>query len=208
MNSASAFTYAISGAGTEQQMNIYSKYVNDTMAKFQNIGGWLGEQASKTLAGYNDFVKSRAWEMSKRLFGDTSGDYVSRFDIGYLGSLEGLQQAEGYMRDYIMAHPLVMQGYLDETLEGYGGEFSSFCTGLGEDNIYYRRGMNGVLNLIKEEDEITLRRTHYQESMGKGLSFRDRVNIQDTWRAVDKHMAEGLFDITSKEGRELKTEEE
>lgn len=208
MNSAHAFTYAMSGASTEAQMNRYSQFVNNSMARFQQMGGWLGEQASKTLDSFNNFINSRAWELNKRLFGDETGDYVGRFEVGYLGSLEGLQNAQGFMRDYIMAHPDVMQGYLDETLEGFGGEFNKLCTGLGEDNLFYRRGMSGVLNLETKDDKLTLRHTHYHESMGGGLSFRERVGVQDTWRAIDHHMAAKMFDVTSPSGRELKTEEE
>lgn len=203
MNSANAFIYACSGSYNEDQMNKYSSFVNQNVSQFQQMGGWLAEQANKTLDGFNAFLSSKAWELGKRLLNKVDGDYVGRFDIGYLGSLEALQGAQGFMRDYVMAHTGVMQGYLDETLEGYGGEFSAFCTGVGEENLFYRRAMDGVLNLTTVDDKPKLQHTHYYESVGGGLSFRQKVDIHKTWNAIDSHMAKSLFDVTSPGGKKI-----
>lgn len=203
MNSANAFIYACSGSYNEDQMNKYSSFVNQNVSQFQQMGGWLAEQANKTLDGFNTFLNSKAWELGKRLLNKVDGDYVGRFDIGYLGSLEALQGAQGFMRDYVMAHTGVMQGYLDETLEGYGGEFSAFCTGVGEENLFYRRAMDGVLNLTTVDDKPSLQHTHYYESVGGGLSFRQKVDIHKTWCAIDSHMAKSLFDVTSPDGKKI-----
>ena len=204
MNSANAFSYAISGSYTDQQMAKHAEYINQSTSVFQQAGGWLAEQANRMLTGFNNFLNSRAWEMGKRLLNNHEGEYVGQFEIGYLGSLSALQGAQGYMRDYIMAHPEVMQDYLLENIEGYGGQFNPLCTGIKEENIFYRRAMNGLLNLEKGEDKTQLRHTHYYDSMGGGLSFRERVNVAKTWAAVDHHRAAKMFDITSPGGNKRK----
>lgn len=205
LNSAHAFSYAISGAFTEEAINKYADYVNGTTAMLQNVGGWLGQQATKTMDGFDNFMNSRAWEMSKRLLGKEDGEYVSRYAIGYLGSLNGLRDAEGYMRDYIMAHPGVMQDYLDKEIVGYEGDFSHFCTGVAEDNLFYRRAMNGLLNLQVVDEKPQLRTTHYNDTLGGKLPFRERVDIQKTWRAIDHHRLSTTFDITSSSGARVKS---
>lgn len=200
MNSANAFSYAISGSFTDEAINKYADYVNNTTAMLQNVGGWLGQQASKTLQNFDTFLNSRAWEMSKRLLGNTDGDYVSRYAIGYLGSISAQQQAEGYMRDYIMGIPEVQQLYLDGEFDGYGGDFSKFCTGVGESNLFHRRSMNGLLNLTVEDDVPHLRHTHYHDSLGGKITFRERVDVDKTRRAARHHIASTMFDITSMDG--------
>lgn len=205
MKSANAFSYAISGSHTEESINKYANYINNTTALLQNASGWLGEQAKKTLGAFDDFVNSRAWEMSKRILGGEDGEYVSRYSIGYLGSVHAQQQAEGYMRDYIMAIPEVMQLYKEGEFEGYGGEFSHFCTGIGEENLFYRRAMNGMLNMTEEEGKPQLRHTHYRDSLGGSLTWREREDWQKTRRAAAHNIASTMFDITSSEGNYRKS---
>lgn len=205
MNSANAFSYAISGSFTENQIAKYGDYVNQSASLLQGAGGWLAQQANKTLETFDKFVNSRAWEMGKRLLGTSDGDYVGRYEIGYLGSIEALQGAQGHMRDIIMAHPAMMQMYLDEEISGYGGDFSNWNTGVGADNLFYRRVMNGVLNLETVDDKAQLRHTHYFDTVGGQLSFRERVDSHKTWAAIDHHRAKKMFDLTSEEGAKLKS---
>lgn len=197
MNSAHAFSYASSGSYTEAQMARHQEYVSNSLAMFQNGGGWLAEQANKAMDGFNKFFNSRAWELGKRLLNKTDGEFVSRFEIGYLGSVDAILGAEGYMRDYIMAHEGLHQDYIDKTFGGFDGDFNKLCVGVGDTNPFYRRAMNGVLDLREVEDKKLLHHTHYQDSMGGGLSFRERVNIQKTWSAISHHRAKGLFEIKS-----------
>lgn len=207
MNSANAFSYAISGSFTENQINSYGQYVAQSAAAFQQAGGWLAEQASKTMEQFNDFKTSRAWEMGKRLLGQSDGDFVSRFEIGYLGSVEALQGAQGRMRDIIMAHPGMMQDYLDEEISGYGGAFNPWCNGIGEANLYYRKMWDGVLNLSVVDDVPQLRHTHFMDTVGGGVgySFREKVDAHKTHRAIDHHRLKKMFDLSSEEGGKIKS---
>ena len=204
MNRANAFSYAISGAMGEKQMQSYAQFVNLSHQNLVGVGSWLQSQAEKTMTSFNNFVNSRAWEMSSRLDKKHEGDYVSRYDIGYLGSLQGLQEAQGFMRNYIMANPDVMQLYLDEEISGFDGGFSDRCVGLAEENIFYRKAMNGVLHFRQTETGQQLHHSHYHET-GNDLSFRERVDIQRTWAASNHHLASTEFDITSVDGKKRKS---
>jgi hypothetical protein len=204
MNSAHAFSYAVSGSYTENQMQKYAEYVNNSTQAFQQAGGWLAQQATNALEGFNNYMTSRAWEMGKRLLGKSDGDYVGRFEVGYLGSVAGLQGAQGFMRDYIMAHEGLHQDYLDDKISGYDGVFSPLNTGIGAENIFWRRAMNGLMHMETKDDVTRLKHAHYLESAGGGLSFRERVDVQKTWAAVGYHRTKGLFDITSETNKALK----
>lgn len=204
MNSAHAFSYAVSGSYTENQMQKYAEYVNSSTQAFQQAGGWLAQQATSALSGFNDYLTSRAWEMGKRLLGKSDGDYVGRFEVGYLGSVAGLQGAQGFMRDYIMAHEGLHQDYLDEKISGYDGVFSPLNIGIGDENIFWRRAMNGLMHMETKDDVTRLKHAHYLESSGGGLSFRERVDVQKTWAAIGYHRTKNLFDITSETNKALK----
>ena len=200
MDSTQAFSLACSGRISDQTMNYYAEFVNNSLSKFQGLTGWVGEQAKKTLDGFNDFFNSRAWELSSRI--SKENQYVGRFDIGILTSAEAQYNAVGFMRDYIMANPLVMQGYIDGVLQGYGGDFSHLNTGIGEDNIFYRKATNGMLLSydVKEGDNTYKQyyHKHYMDSISNDpLSFRNRYDIQRTWNASNRMLAEGLFDFTN-----------
>jgi len=203
MNSAHAFTYAMSGSYTDTQMQRYSQYVHQSAAAFKGAGGWLARQADKALDSFNTFFNSRAWELSKRLTTQSEGDYVGQFDIGYLGTPTGLQGARGFMRDFIMAHPGMQQDYLDGKTEGYGGEFNKLCTGIGEANPFYRRARHGVLTFNTVDDKRVLKHAHYHECFGNALSFRSRNDLDKTYIAIDYHRAKGLFDIASPDNNPL-----
>lgn len=205
MKSANAFSYAISGSFTESQVNRYGDYLNQSAAALQGVGGWLSQQAEKTLESFDKFKNSRAWEMGKRLLGNSDGDFVPRFEIGYLGSVEALQGAQGHMRDIIMCHPALQQMYIDEEISGYGGDFSKWNTGIKEENLFYRRMWNGVLNLEVVDEKPTLKHTHFFDTIGGQLSFRERVDSHKTHAAIDHHRAKAIFDVTSEMGDKLKS---
>ena len=205
MNSAMAFNYAISGAMGEQQIQQYANYVSASYDQVKSMGGWLAEQADKTMTEFKNFVDSRAWELSSRLSRRNEGEYVGRFQIGYLGSVNGLQNAEGFMRNYIMAHPGLMQDYIDEEISGYNGEFNSHCVGIGRENIFYRRAMNGIVHFEEVNEQKRAVHTHYHDIDNGTMSFREREQVQQTWRAIDHHRLNTLFDVTSVEGNKRKS---
>lgn len=198
MNSAHAFTYAMSGSFTDQQMEQNAAYVSQNVSALQGAGGWLAGQATKIMDGFSNFLNSRAWELGKRLVGEDKGNYVGRFDIGYLGTSESILGAQGLMTNYIMANPLHMQAFLDGRIEGYD-DLHTRCVGVGIVNPYYRKARHGVLDLQVVEGKNVLSHSHFTDSGTEALAFRDIAAIDRTWSAADYHRAKGLFDIKKEE---------
>lgn len=201
MNSAHAFTYAMSGSFTDQQMAENAAYVNQNVAALQGAGGWLASQATRLMDGFNNFLNSRGWELGKRLTDNAEGAYVGRFDIGYLGTVEAILGAQGLMTNYIMANPRHMQAFLDGEIEGYA-DLHSLCTGVGAANRYFRKARHGVLESENVDGKNILSHSHYHDSGDTPLPFRDIVAIDKTWVAADYHRAQGLFDIKSDKAKE------
>jgi hypothetical protein len=104
------------------------------------------------------------------------------------------------MRDVIMANPIIQQLYLDGEVNGYDGEFSHFCSGIGADNLIWRRMFDGVVNLTKEEEVNRLSRVSYNDSAVGKYSYRDKVYAHKTHAASNHHIATTQFDITSSKG--------
>jgi hypothetical protein len=194
MNSAHAFAYAMSGSFTDQQMAQNAAYVSQNVQAVQGAGGWLASQATKIMDGFNNFLNSRAWELGKRLASKDDGEYVGRFEIGYLGTADGILGARGLMSNYIMANPGHMQAFLDGQIEGYD-DLHAMCKGVGAANPYYRKARHGVLDLQHVDGKNVLSHSHYVDTGSEALPFRDIVSIDKTWNAADYHRAKGLFDI-------------
>lgn len=208
MNVADAFSFSCAGAIDEGRMRQYANYVQMNYDNVKSLGGWLGQEAEKTMTKFTQFMNSRAWELSKILTGNGDGEYVGRFDVGYLGSLGAQQQALGFMRDYIMANPLVMQAYLDERISGYDGSFSPYCQSVGVDNPYYRNATHGIVRTELHEEQNRTLFSHYNDVRGNGLSFRERSDVMRTWKASNHHLASQLFDFTSSSNEKMKGGEE
>ncbi|UPT54038.1 hypothetical protein [Vibrio phage phiKT1019] len=177
--------------------------------QIQNVGGWLGEGATNFMDSFKNFVNSRAWDLASRIRGNSESNYIGYYDIGVATSVEMLQASQGFMRDYIMAMPGVMELYQEGDISGWEGQFSDWCSGTGEDNIYYRRQMHGLLQLEEVEDKNVAFTKHYYDSVaGTGLSVRERYDLALTRTAVNHHLAGNLFDITNADGELRKSAQE
>lgn len=208
MNAADAFSFSCAGAIDEGRMRQYAGYVQMNFDNVKGMGGWLAKEAEKTLDRFSNFMNSRAWELSKILTGNGDGEYVGRFDIGYLGSLNAQQQAQGFMRDYIMANPLVMQMYLDGGLEGYGGDFSQFCNSVGKNNVFYRNATHGIVQTETKDDVQKTWFSHFGDVPGTGMSFREQADIMRTWKATNHLIGSQLFDMTSPSNKKMNEDNE
>lgn len=207
MNATSAFTRACSGSMTEASAGAFNNFMTGFYEKYDNLSGWLGDTLTSVKEAHNTFMNSRVWEFSNRVNGK-DGQYVGRFEIGYLSEVEYQQQATGFMRNYIMANPLLMELYQEERVSGYDGDFNPLCNGLGLENYYYSKAIDGKVMYDKEKE--TLNRTVYSSSRDQltHLTFSERVDIHRTWQATNLHIAKGLFDPTSITGGNILSVEE
>lgn len=207
LNATSAFTRACSGSMTDASAGAFNTFMNGFYDRYQNLSGWLGETLNTVKEAHKNFMDSRMWEFSNRINGK-DGQYVGRFEIGYLSEVQYQRQATGFMRDYIMANPLLMDLYQDGRVDGYGGDFSDLCTGVGRDNFYYNKAIDG--KVMFNEEENTLNRTVFTSSRDSltHLTFSERVDIHRTWQATNLHIAANLFDPTSIIGDNILSVEE
>lgn len=207
LNATSAFTRACSGSMTDASAGAFDTFMSGFYDKYQNLSGWLGETLNTVKEAHKNFMDSRMWEFSNRINGK-DGQYVGRFEIGYLSEAQYQRQATGFMRDYIMANPLLMDLYQEGRVDGYGGDFSDLCSGVGRDNFYYNKAIDG--KVMFNEEENTLNRTVYTSSRDSltHLTFSERVDIHRTWQATNLHIAANLFDPTSIIGDNILSVEE
>lgn len=196
MNVTAAFMRASGGSMTDKSAAVFDNYMSSMYQKYDNLTGWLGETLSSVKDMHTNFMNSRMWEFSNRINGK-DGQYVGRFDIGYLSEVKYQQQAVGFMRDYIMANPMAMELYQDGRISGYDGDFHNACVGIGRDNYFYNRSIDG--KVMYDDEKKTLNRTMYTGSNDElaHLSIAERVNIHRTWQATNLHIANNLFDPTS-----------
>lgn len=207
LNVTSAFSRACSGSMTESSAAQFNNYMSGFYEKYDNLSGWLGETLTSVKEAHTSFMNSRMWEFSNRVNGK-DGQYVGRFEIGYLSEVKYQQQATGFMRDYIMANPLLMGLYLEDRVSGYDGDFNALCSGLERENYFYAKSIDGKVMYDKEEQ--TLNRTVFSSSRDQltHLTFSERVDIHRTWQATDLHIAKNLFDPTSVMGGNILSVEE
>ena len=205
LNATSAFSMGTSGSLSQGAADAYNAYMGNLYDRYSNLGGWLGETLNTVKTEHENFMNSRLWEFSKRVNKD--GHFVGRFEIGYLSEAHYQSQATGIMRNYIMANPNVMQLYMDDRISGFEGEFASLCSGLGRDNYYYNKAIDGM-NIY--DTETGLARTDYNASRDgrTALSVRERIDINRTWNASNLHVAKGLFDMTNVQGGDILTLEQ
>jgi hypothetical protein len=196
LNVTAAFMRASSGSMTDNSAAVFDNYMASMFQKYDNLTGWLGDTLNSVKEAHKSFMDSRMWEFSNRINGK-DGQYVGRFEIGYLSEVQYQQSATGFMRDYIMANPMMMELYQQERISGYDGDFHAACNGIGRDNYFYNRSIDGKVMFDKEEQ--TLNRTMFTSSRDDltHLTFSERVNIHRTWQATNLHLAKNLFDPSS-----------
>lgn len=190
LDAGSAFGYVSCGIPSETAMSNYSEHVNNTLNNFKKLGGWFERTANRVKEGHDRFINSRIWELGKRLNENHRNRFIGAFDIGYLNTIESQSEAQGLMRNYIMANPNVMTSYLDGKIEGYNGDFT--CSGVGSVNPFYRQAVNGII--MKTEDGYE--RTNYILPSHYNLSFHDKINILSTWESSNRFLMKDIFTFT------------
>lgn len=208
LSASKAFTFAACGSMTENSAAAYDQYMQEYYNKLDGMDGWLGDALNKARKTHDQFMQSRLWEFGKIIKGNT-GNYVGKYEIGYLGALRFQQDAQGYMRDIITANPVVMAMFETEQASGYEGDLHHLNKGIGEDNYFYRKVMDGGITINPADDEIHSRIKIYSHSRDNHThySMRERMDARRTWRASECYISNG-YDPTSPTGEKLLTLEE
>ena len=205
LSSSQAFGYAASGSMNETVAGIYNQqFTNFYNSLDPNLTGWLGETVQKVKDTHDLFMRSRLWELGNKLKGN-DGMFVGKYEIGYLGGIEYQRQADGYMRDIIMANPTIMDLYQKGRVEGYEGEPHPYNYGIGRENFFFNKVNNGY---VQKQDDGRYGYTRFLSTRDHltGYSTRERHDAHRTWRASDIHVQNGL-DPTNIYGGEIYSEE-
>lgn len=206
LSASSAFNFAACGSMTEGAANEYDKFMKNYYSKFEGKGGWLGEALDRAKETHDTFMRSRMWEFGKIIKGD-QGSFVGRYEIGYLGALRFQQAAEGYMRDIIGANPMVMGLFEEGRVSGYDSGLHKLNMGVGEDNYFYRKVMDGGMTLGNDQPSEGHKTFLSSRDNYTHYSMRERMDARRTWRATECYIRNG-FDPTSPDGDKVLSLEE
>lgn len=208
ISASRAFTLASCGSMTEHSAAAYDQYMQNYYSKLDGLGGWLGEALGKARQAHDNFMESRLWEFGKIVKGNV-GNYVGKYEIGYLGALRSQQSAQGYMRDIITANPMVMSLFQTEQISGYDKDIHHLNKGIGEDNYFYRKVMDGGVSINRNNENSSYSLKIYSHSRDNHTHYtmRERMDARKTWRATECYIKNG-FDPTSIMGGKVLTLEE
>lgn len=182
----------------------------------QNTLNWLGERSnalrstmSSTAANffntaqnmYSMISQSDAMLALRNLTAKSENAWQSN-NITYLGTVQHLQTAAPVMQRWVMAEPRLRDMYLNNEVEGYGKSYTNIHGNVtGEQHYDWRRVMDGVM--VVKEDQFGFK--HYHDCMGddEPLTIFQKVDILNTWNAINKALDEGEMDPTSPVGNLL-----
>jgi len=118
-------------------------------------------------------------------------------------TLASIQTAGTVMQRWIMAHPGIRGMYLNQEVEGYSGSYVNYHgEAIGASHYDYRRVVDG----IAFETEEGYRYTQYHEAITEDdpeLTLHQKVDILNTWKAVEHYLDEADEDPTSAVGNKL-----
>lgn len=119
--------------------------------------------------------------------------------IRELSTIGELQNPPSCMRHLIMACPEVRAMYLNQTIDGYSGQYTnSYGTDIGHEHYDYRRVMDGIV--VEKEKESGFVVSQYLEEVHEGdeLYFDQQVEVLMTWSHIRAKLLEGRDDPTSR----------
>lgn len=207
MSVSSAFNRTACGSISSQAAHEYDNFMRDYYTHLQGYGGWVGEIVGKVLEEHDTFMTSRMWEFGRTGRADI-GNYVGRYEIGYLRTLSAQQNAKGYMCSVIMANPLVSRMYEEGLIDGFSDEvLHLFCTGVGEDNYFYRKVTDSTLSITADNVPEEYKRYLSTRDKLTTLSEHEREDALRTWRATESFVNRG-YDPTSITNGPIKSVEE
>lgn len=117
--------------------------------------------------------------------------------IRELSTIGELQNPPSCMRHLMMACPEVRTAYLNQTIDGYSGQYvNAHGNAVGEEHYDYRRVMDGIVTETKDGFKASL----YLEEVHEGdeLYFDQQVEVLQTWAQLRIKLQEGRDDPTSR----------
>ncbi len=208
-------TYAIGGFGAADAFDAMC-YGESHPSTVQ----YLAQQVSHVAETLTD--AGRAFMAGARdLFDHYHGSEAMRFARGVLAKVKGavqnqrihsiwetvdFQNASLAMQRWIMANPTVRELYHKQRCDGYSDTYVDMEPGqVKHDHYDYRRVMDGVM-LFEPDEETDWKVYQYLDELKEGdrdLEHFEKVDIQNTWNAMDMLLAIAKDDPTSAVGGSL-----
>ena len=173
------------------QYNNISTYAKDTSMEFFN----------NARAMFDRLSGSTAMRMARQA-GALVGAMWDADEIRRLRTILDIQLAKSTMQRWNMANPVLRQLYHDQRVDGYSETYvDNHPNDIGENHYDYRRVMNGI---AVEVDDRLLCTTYPDELYDeRELNIEEQTDILMTWQEIERIIAEGKEDPTSKWGNSL-----
>lgn len=181
----------------------FTNYISQQVTNLANTGIGLSQQfIDMTKTMYNKYNNEAILAVAKQVA--LSANML--FDMNIIQALltiEAIQLAKPMMQRYIMALPEITVLHNEQRIESYYGSFKDAEPGaVGIDRQDYRTITNGLYQ--EREDGSRHWTIHYDvpDEDEVPLTFRDRMDIMDTWDVALQAIAQGI-DPTSITGEKI-----
>lgn len=150
---------------------------------------------------FNEYNGSEALSKARALLNVT--DSLTDINaVKYLHDIVDIQLAGPVMQRYIMANPLVREWYHDGRIDGYSNTYVDiYPSDIGNSHLDYRRVMDGI---VEDKENTQYSVTYYFDNNNElPLMFEDKVDILNTWEALENYLRYGDEDPTDIYGGKL-----
>lgn len=170
---------------------IYEQFNNISQA-MTNIGKEFLEESKHIYQQINDSnvirVAKSALRSAKNLF--------SHNTIGFIDTLEAMQNAQPMMQRYIMAEPTIRDLYQQQLCNGYSDSYvDTFPNTIKENHYDYRKVMTGMIqDMVTEDGTDTWCSSNYYDELipdDKPLDVMERFDIINTWTLMKMFIDNG-----------------
>lgn len=166
-------------------------YLSGEMDKLQSFSGMLKDVGNafvnRATDIYNRFNSSDAMRLARAAVNKVASIF-QRDGIFELKTLGEIQNAPPTMQRYIMAEPTLRELFLKQRVDGYAETYLNVHgNNVGEYHYDYRRVMNGVVEIVRNDPEIDWRATTYLDELLDGdreLEFTEQIAIRRAWKEV------------------------
>ena len=181
-------------------------YVRNEIARAADVltdFGRMGLQAAQAVFEqfHGEAAIRKAREISRRI-----GWIYQEDCVRPLVTIPELQAAMPIMQRWIMANPRIREFHNRQECASYAGSYIDIYPGtVGEDHYDYRQVMNGVVRDEERDDDKPLYSIYLDELLegDRKLDLDEKIDILDTWAAVNAVLDVGIDDPTSIGGGSL-----
>lgn len=173
------------GQGFNKLTETARTYINEVKDRF----GYMATEQTQRILRSVRRKANWAWH----------GDFIRP-----LRTLDDMQLAPPSMIRYIMAEPTVRRMYHQQSIAGYDGDYKDAQPGIvGDRHREYREVMEGIVQVDEEPDENGDYQWHADswssdlDPDDRELSFKDQLDILETWAHLQRLVQKRLQDPTS-----------